>query len=78
MFGVGALKITKELATDYIGITEKTVQRILNTMPTHTAQRPIFKNKSTLKPVKATTVNSKHQIDLVKMPISTVVNITMS
>jgi transposase InsO family protein len=67
MFGAGSAKIVGQLSNKYCGITEKAVQAILNTLAVHTAQRPVFQNKSTLQPVNSKGVMHRHQIDLVKM-----------
>ena len=49
----------------YVGVSEASVQKTLNKLPLKQKVRPVFPNKPPLKPVEASEVMERNQIDLV-------------
>ena len=64
-FGFAARKLYHKIREHYIGITEETIQRIINADPDQRMVHSTFQNKPTLKPVESSTVMGTIQIDLV-------------
>ena len=65
--GDGAKKLTYTLKRKYYGIGEKSIQAWLRRSNMHQKKRPAFKNKAPLKPIIASKIFERHQIDTVDM-----------
>ena len=69
--GEGARKLYDRISDLYSGISKKFIQSWLNNNEEHFRRKPLFMNKPPLQPVVEKTVQSTHQIDLVRLePIS--------
>ena len=65
--GSGAAKLAASLKENYVGLSRKKVQDILNTDKSHYRRNAKFSNKAKLKPIRAKDVQIRHQIDLMDM-----------
>ena len=70
--GAGATKLTHRLENKFTGVRYKNVLAALKNIPDSQASKPVFDNKAPMKPVTASFVQQRHQIDLVSfqnMPV---------
>lgn len=65
--GDGAHKLVNHIRHIYSGVSRKQIQKNLNAMKEPSKIRPLFQNKAPLRPIKATKVQERHQVDLVNM-----------
>ena len=65
--GEGAVKLSKQMSESYYGLSRRIIQRNLNSMKQQQKVRPLFQNKSPLRPIRASKVQERHQVDLVSM-----------
>ena len=65
--GSGVRKIYHKLKNSYSGVAERDVQKVLAKSSVHQRLNVRFENKARLRPVRAKTVQIRHQIDLVDM-----------
>ncbi|XP_062613328.1 uncharacterized protein LOC134275091 [Saccostrea cucullata] len=65
--GAGSRKIRHRLKSVFSGVTHRKVQTSLKSLPEKQSVNPIFDNVVPLKPIRATSIQERHQIDLVDM-----------
>ena len=65
--GEGAVKLSKQMSQIYCGLSRRIIQRNLNSMKQQQKVRPLFQNKAPLRPIRASKVQERHQVDLVSM-----------
>lgn len=65
--GDGALKLVNNIRHIYSGVSRNKIQKNLNVMKEPQKIRPLFQNKASLRPIKASKVQERHQVDLVNM-----------
>ena len=65
----GVRKIYHKLKNSYSSVAERDVQKVLAKSSVHQRLNVRFENKARLRPVRARTVQIRHQIDLVDMKI---------
>ena len=65
--GEGAEKLRNHMSQLYCGLSRRIIQRNLNSMKQQQKVRPLFQNKAPLRPIKASRVQERHQVDLVSM-----------
>lgn len=63
--GEGARKILTRMRELYVGVKEVTVQKVLNELPEKQKIKPRFLNKPPSRPVEASEVMERNQIDLI-------------
>ena len=51
----------------YCGLSRRIIQCNLNSMKQQQKVRPLFQNKAPLRPIRASKVQERHQVDLVSM-----------
>ncbi len=64
MKGPGARKLVYSLKENFVGLSQKRIQDILNKYKSHYCRNARFLNKAALKPIRARDVQVRHQIDL--------------
>jgi transposase InsO family protein len=65
--GAGSKKIRHRLKSVFSGVTHRNVQTSLKSLPEKQSVNPIFDNVAPLKPIRASSIQERHQIDLVDM-----------
>ena len=65
--GDGAVKLKIHTSYQYTGMSRRIIQANLNSMKQNQKVRPLFQNKAPLRPIKASKVQERHQVDLVSM-----------
>lgn len=66
--GEGAKKLSTQMSQLYCGLSRRRIiQHNLNSMKKHQNVRPFFQNKAPLRPIKASRVQERHQVNLVSM-----------
>ena len=65
--GEGAEKLRNQMSQLYCGLSRRIIQRNLNSMKQQQNVRPLFQNKAPLRPIKASRVQERHEVDLVSM-----------
>ena len=65
--GEGAKKLSKQMSQIYRGLSRRIIQHSLNSMKQQQKVRPLFQNKAPLRPIRASKVQERHQVDLVSM-----------
>ena len=65
--GEGAEKLRNQMSQLYCRLSRRIIQRNLNSMKQQQKVRPLFQNKAPLRPIKASRVQERHQVDLVSM-----------
>ena len=65
--GEGAKKLSKQMSQIYRGLSRRIIQHSLNSMKQKQKVRPLFQNKAPLRPIRASKVQERHQVDLVSM-----------
>ena len=65
--GEGAKKSNKQMSQIYRGLSRRLIQHSLNSMKQQQKVRPLFQNKAPLRPIRASKVQERHQVDLVSM-----------
>ena len=65
--GEGAVKLSKQMSQIYCGLSRRIIQRNLNSIKQQQRVRPLFQNKAPLRPIRASKVQIRHQVDLVSM-----------
>ena len=63
----GAKKLNKQMAQIYRGLSRQIIQHSLNSVKQQQKVRPLFQNKAPLRPIRASRVQERHQVDLVSM-----------
>ena len=61
--GEGAKKLSKQMAQ----LSRRIIQHSLNSIKQQQKVRPLFQNKAPLRPIRASRVQERHQVDLVSM-----------
>ena len=65
--GEGAKKLSKQMSQIYRGLSRRIIQHNLNSMKQPQKVKPLFQNKAPLRPIRASKVQERHQVDLVSM-----------
>ena len=65
--GAGSKKIRHRLKSVFSGVTHRNVQTSLKSLPEKQSVNPIFDNVAPLKPIRASSIQERHQIDLFDM-----------
>lgn len=65
--GEGTKKLGKQMAQIYRGLSRRIIQHSLNSMKQQQKVRPLFQTKTPLRPIRASRVQERHQVDLVSM-----------
>ena len=65
--GEGAKKLSKQMPQIYCRLLRRVIQRGLNSMKQQQKVRPLFQNKAPLRPIRASKVQERNQVDLVSM-----------
>ena len=65
--GEGARKLSKQMFQIYLGLSRQIIQHGLNSMKQQQKVRPLFQNKAPLRPIRASKVQERHQVDRVSM-----------
>ena len=65
--GEGAGKLSKEMSQIYCGLSRRLIQRNLSLIKLQQRVRPLFQNQVSLRLVRASKVQERHQEDLVSM-----------
>ena len=65
--GEGAKKSSKQMSQIYRGLSRRLIQHSLNSMKQQQKVRPLFQNKAPPRPIRASKVQERHQVDLVSM-----------
>lgn len=69
--GAGSKKNRHRLKSVFSGVTHRNVQTSLKSLPEKQSVNPIFDNVAPLKPICASLIQERHQIDLVDMSRNT-------
>ena len=65
--GEGAKKLSKQMPQIYGELSRRIIQQSLNSMKQQQKVRPLFQNKAPLRPIRASKLQERHQVDLVSM-----------
>ena len=65
--GEGAKKLNGQISHTYCGLWRRIIQRNLNSMKQQTKSETLFYNKAPLRPIKASKIQERYQVDLVSM-----------
>ena len=65
--GEGAKKLSKQMSQIYGGLSRRIIQQSLNSMKQQQKVRPLFQNKAPLRPIRASKVQERRQVDLASM-----------
>ena len=65
--GDGAKKLQDRIASHYFGVGETTIQGVLNSMDMHRQRQVRFNNAAPLRPVDASNIMERHQVDIVDL-----------
>ena len=65
--GEGAKKLSKQMSQIYRGLSRRIIQQSLNSTKQQQKVRPLFQDKAPLRPIRASKVQERHQVDLVSM-----------
>ena len=63
----GTKKLSKQMSQIYHGLLRRVIQHSLNSLKQQQKIRPLFQNKAPLRPIRASKVQERHQVDLVSM-----------
>ena len=63
----GTKKLSKQMSQIYHGLSRRVIQHSLNSFKQQQKIRPLFQNKAPLRPIRASKVQERHQVDLVSM-----------
>ncbi len=65
--GAGARKVRLRIGNQFAGVSEKRILKKLSKSKTYQVAQARFQNRPILKPIKASCVQHRHQIDLIDM-----------